>query len=95
MQRNYTCRSGEIDLVVQDSGALAFVEVKFRGRQGYGSGADHVTWTKQRRIESAARRFLQYHGHAQNQVCRFDVISISDGPNGAQIEWIKNAFEAV
>lgn len=93
--RNFTCRSGEIDLIARDGEEIAFVEVKYRTRSGYGSGAEHVTWTKQRKIVSAARFFLQYHRHPPSQVFRFDVISISDRPGGAHIEWIKSAFEAV
>lgn len=92
--RNFTCRAGEIDLIARDGAHIAFVEVKFRSRSRYGSGAEHVTRTKQARITRAAKRFLQYHRHHPSQVFRFDVVSISDGPEGATFEWIKNAFEA-
>lgn len=95
IDRNFTCRIGEIDLIVRDGAEVAFVEVKYRSRTGYGTGAEHVTWHKQRRISGAARFYLQYHRHAPSQVFRFDVISISDVPEGAEIQWIKNAFEAV
>ena len=95
IRRNFTCRSGEIDLVVRDGPEIAFVEVKYRSRSGFGSGAEHVTWHKQRRIVSAARLYLQYHKHAPSQVFRFDVVSINDQPDGAKIQWIKSAFEAV
>lgn len=95
IKRNFTCRTGEIDLIARDGPHVAFVEVKYRSRSAYGSGADHVTWHKQRRIVSAARLYLQYHNHAPSQVFRFDVISISDHPDGARIQWIKSAFEAV
>lgn len=93
--RNYRCRAGEIDLIVRDGEQIAFVEVKFRSRSGYGSGADHVTHAKRQRLIRTARHFIQYHRHPPSQVFRFDVISISDQPDGAEIQWIKNAFEAV
>jgi putative endonuclease len=95
IERNFNCRTGEIDLVVRDGSDIAFVEVKYRSRTGFGSGADHVTQTKQRRIVSAARRYVHYHRHAASQVFRFDVVSIRDAPGGVQIQWIKSAFEAV
>lgn len=95
LKRNFNCRGGEIDLVIADDGDIAFVEVKYRASAGYGDGAAHVTYTKQRRIERAARVYLQYHVHAQDQVCRFDVVSIGESPRGAKIQWIKNAFAAV
>jgi putative endonuclease len=93
--RNYSCRFGEIDLIARDGGDIAFVEVKYRSRSGYGSGAEHVTRSKQRKIVSTARQYLQNHRYAPAQVFRFDVISISDSPEGTQIQWIKSAFEAV
>jgi len=93
--RNYSCRFGEIDLIARDGEEIAFVEVKYRSRSGYGSGAEHVTRSKQRRIVSTARQYLQHHRHAPAQVFRFDVISISESPDKAQIRWIKSAFEAV
>lgn len=86
---------GEIDLVAGDGDAIAFIEIKYRSRQDFGSGAEHVTFTKQKRIVGAARRFLQYHRHASSTIFRFDVISISNSPDGAEIQWIKSAFEAV
>ena len=95
IDRNYSCRTGEIDLIIRDGAEIAFVEVKFRGSSSFGRGADHVTRTKQRRIIGAARRFVHYHRHPPSQVFRFDVISIGDGPAGAEIQWIKSAFEAV
>jgi putative endonuclease len=93
--RNFACRAGEIDLIARDGAEVAFVEVKYRSRSGFGSGADHVTRRKQRRIINAARMYLQYHEPAPSQVFRFDVISIGDGLGGARIRWIKSAFEAV
>lgn len=93
--RNYRCRTGEIDLIARDGEDVAFVEVKYRSRSGFGSGAEHVTWAKRRKLVSAARHYLRYHRHPPSQVFRFDVISISDQPDGAEIQWIKNAFEAV
>lgn len=95
LKRNFNCRGGEIDLIITDGEDLAFVEVKYRASSTYGDGAEHVTYTKQRRIERAARVYLQYHVHAPNQVCRFDVVSIGEDAGGVQIQWIKNAFDAV
>ena len=86
---------GEIDLIARDGAEVAFVEVKYRSRSGRGSGAEHVTRRKQHRLINAARMYLQCHQHAPSQVFRFDVISIGDDLNGANIKWIKSAFEAV
>jgi putative endonuclease len=94
LTRNYLCRSGEIDLVMLDGPVLVFVEVRYRQSDRYGSGADSVTPAKQRRIVSAARQFLgRYPDHGQRP-SRFDVVSIGQGAAGAEISWIRSAFDA-
>ena len=58
LNRNFRTRRGEIDLVMLDSDTLVFVEVRYRKGDRYGSAAESVTYTKQRRISSAAKQFL-------------------------------------
>jgi putative endonuclease len=94
LARNYQCRRGEIDLVMLDGPALVFVEVRYRSSDRFGSGADSVTLTKQRRIVSAARQFLGRHAQHAQRPCRFDVVSIGGGADGAELNWIRSAFEA-
>ena len=85
--RNYRCRRGEIDLVMRDGDTLAFVEVRYRKSDKFGSPAESVTLTKQRRIIQAARHYLQRHPSALD--CRFDVLALT---GDEQVEWLKNAF---
>lgn len=95
LRRNYSCRFGEIDLVMLDGPVLVFVEVRYRRSERYGSGADSVTPAKQRRISTVAQQFLgRYAAHAQRP-CRFDVVSIRGEGERAEIDWIRDAFEAV
>jgi putative endonuclease len=94
LTRNYLCRSGEIDLVMLEGPVLVFVEVRYRRSDRYGSGADSVTWTKQRRIVSAARQYLARHPDHGQRPARFDVVSIGNGDNGVEINWIRSAFDA-
>jgi putative endonuclease len=63
LERNYYCRLGEIDLIMMDRRTLVFTEVRFRRESAHGSGAESVTFTKQKRITRAAQRFLQQHQH--------------------------------
>lgn len=90
--RNWSCRHGEIDLVMIDGDSLVFVEVRMRSPRGFGSGADSVHARKQARLVHAASMFLAEHAEWQERPCRFDVLSI-DGPAGRE-EWIQDAFEA-
>lgn len=93
LQSNYRCRGGEIDLVMQDRDTLVFVEVRYRRSDAFGSGAETVGRTKQRRIVKAASRFLQQHPRWAERTCRFDVISMSGDAADPEVEWIRHAFE--
>ena len=90
---NYRCRVGEIDLVMRDGNTLVFVEVRYRRRDRFGSAAESVSRVKQHRIIRAASRYLQQHPRWANEVCRFDVVSLSGDERDPEIEWIRDAFE--
>jgi len=92
VERNWSCRHGEIDLVMRDGEVLVFVEVRLRTPRGFASGAESVDWHKQRRLAQAASVFLARHPEFQEAPCRFDVIGIA-GTDG-ELDWIRDAFEA-
>jgi putative endonuclease len=92
-QRNYRCRLGEIDLVMEDSESLIFVEVRYRRNGRFGSAIDSVTSTKQARLIAAAQHYLQQTKGAQNKPCRFDVVGITLEQVGVNsITWLRDAF---
>jgi putative endonuclease len=87
VERNFRCKGGEIDLIMQDGSTLVFVEVRMRAGTGFGGAAASVTARKQARLVIAAQTFLQrYH---MPPACRFDVIAIDAG----QMDWLRNAIE--
>lgn len=92
LQRNFSSRFGEIDLIMEDKQTLVFVEVKYRRNDYHGSGADAVTFHKQGRISRTAAWYLAKNPHRAECVCRFDVISIDPKERDEGINWIKNAF---
>jgi putative endonuclease len=86
--RNFSCPLGEIDLVMQDSSTLVFVEVRYRGSTAFGGSAASISSTKQRHMTRTAAFYLKkYHRHKPPR-CRFDVVAI----NGDKLNWIKNAL---
>lgn len=85
--RNYHCRYGEIDLIMQDSDFLVFVEVRYRQSSTFGNAAESVDQNKQRKIVFAANHYLQIH--PSSLATRFDVVAMSANQ---EIEWITNAF---
>lgn len=90
LARNYRCRGGEIDLVMQDKDSLVFVEVRYRRQSGFGSAAESVDRRKQSKLVTCARHYLQGSPDAACRPCRFDVVTLS-GPEPA-IAWIQDAF---
>ncbi|MDQ9169195.1 YraN family protein [Oxalobacteraceae bacterium R-40] len=87
VERNFHCRGGEIDLIVQKDGMLLFVEVRKRASGQFGGAAASVIPAKQARLKKAAQFYLQRY--ADPPPCRFDVIAI----DGNQLNWITNAIE--
>ena len=88
LSSNYSCRFGEIDLVMREGKTLVFVEVRQRSTNQFGGAAMSITHAKQKKISLTAQSYLQKHG---DSACRFDVVLI-DGKR--HIEWVRNAFEA-
>jgi len=88
MERNYSCRLGEIDLVLADGDTLVFAEVRLRRNLDYGGAAASIIAAKRQRILRAARHYLS--GRPERP-CRFDVILL-DALDPDRIEWIKDAF---
>jgi putative endonuclease len=89
LEKNFTTKAGEVDLIMQDDSMLVFVEVRYRKNTDFGGAAASVTPNKQRRIIKAALAYQQKH--APQSSMRFDVIAI-EGDNTA-IDWIKSAFD--
>jgi putative endonuclease len=89
--RNWRCRFGEIDLVMQDGATLVFIEVRLRSRGDFGGAAASVTRAKQKKLLATARQYLA--GLPEVPPCRFDVIAMTD--KAAEPEWLQNAFDDV
>ena len=99
IERNFNCRFGEIDLIMQDNDSLVFVEVRYRRNNNFGSGAETITANKQSKLIKTASAYLQRHAKLNQYPARFDVISIT-GPiettniENIKFDWIENAFGA-
>ena len=94
LDRNYRCRSGEIDVVARQGDTTVFVEVKERRGTAHGAGYEAVTVGKRRRLISAARLYAAVRGLSEAPL-RFDVISIDWTADGApMIRHEPGAFDA-
>lgn len=92
VHRNYSCKLGEIDLVMRDSEVLVFVEVRFRSSTSQVPACETVDLRKQRKLVRTARHFLLWNPCFAESPCRFDVLGISACGGDTQFEWIPNAF---
>ena len=92
---NYSCRYGEIDLIVQNRQYLVFVEVKLRKSADFAAAREFVDAKKQARIKTTAELWLSQHETALQP--RFDVIEIY-APDGIEtkrprIHHLEDAFQ--
>ena len=90
IERNYTCRSGEIDRIAEHEGVLCFVEIKARANSAFGRAVESVSMQKQRRIGRAAATYLAQH--PTDRACRFDVVAMDLEAGTWRFTWVRNAF---
>lgn len=90
--RNYAFRGGEIDLVMADGDAVAFVEVKTRRSEDFAPAHAAVNYGKQVKLTRTAKRFLgQYK--LSDRPLRFDIITVLLSETGPpEIRHYQNAF---
>ena len=93
LARNWSCRSGELDLVMLDGDTVVFVEVRARRHSAWCGALESIDARKRGKLVIAAELFLQQESRWARHPCRFDVVAIStDG--ATRLDWIKNAFDA-
>lgn|SRR5437764_591550 len=95
LDRNWRVREGELDLVVERAGTVAFCEVKTRRSDAFGLPVEAVTARKQRRLRALARQWLASGaaGRARPAQLRFDVASVRpDSVQGWTVDVLEGAF---
>lgn len=95
--RNYRTARGEIDIIADDGGILAFIEVRMRSGSAFGGAEESIDRRKRQRIIAAARHFLA-NGSSAEPLCRFDAMLLtpptSPAADGYAVEWLRDAFRA-
>lgn len=90
--RNWRCRIGELDLVVQRGGLLVICEVKTRRGTRLGAGFDAVDARKRRKLRAVGEVFLQ-RTRVRPVAVRFDVASVRLRLDGsAVVDVFEDAF---
>ena len=87
LERNYSTKVGELDIIAQDRDTIVFVEVKARENANFGQPIESITPQKVRHIIRTAQWYLSAK-RKFNSPCRFDVIEVLRG----EVAHVKNAF---
>ena len=105
--QNFSCRRGEIDLIMKDEDQLVFIEVRYRSQNNHGTAVETITLKKQKRITLAAQYYLHKNQLTEKVSCRFDIVAAgksaktyhndtcpdTNSIRGSEIRWLKNAFD--
>ena len=102
LARNFTCRLGEIDLVMLDRGTpaknvrdqIVFVEIRYRNPNARGDGLASVGAGKRAKLIRTAAVYLQANPKLAEMPCRFDVVACGGTPDCPSFDWIRAAFDA-
>lgn len=95
LARNWRCREGELDIVASRGRTLVFCEVKTRRSTAFGTPAEAITVTKQRRLRVLAGRWLaqrERHDRPFYDEMRFDVASVTPAGDALAVEVLEAAF---
>lgn len=86
-------RSGhrDVDLIARQGGVVAFVEVKARRGDAFGSPVEAVHARKRRELSRSAQVWVDRHGAANAQY-RFDVIGVLLDGERVRVRHVPDAF---
>lgn len=93
LDRNYTVRGGEIDIIAAKNGTTVFVEVKTRKEDPLEEGEQAITRLKKKRIVAAAQRYID-EVMKNCETCRFDVAVVTVSDKAVKhLKYYVNAFD--
>lgn len=92
LDSNFSCRLGEIDLLMRDGDTLVVTEVRYRA-SGVEDALYSIGFQKRQRLRRATLKFLQDNPALAEWPLRFDVVAIGGSLNEPQITWIADAFQ--
>lgn len=88
LNRNFTIRGGEIDIIAKDKDTLVFIEVKARYSNSFGTALESITYWKLKSLQKTALFYIQKIRWGDRPY-RFDLVAIDHKDKIPQIEHIK------
>ncbi len=95
VEKNFSCRQGEVDIIAKDGRYLCFIEVKYRKDEEFGLPEEAVSLKKQKKICKVSKFYLYSKYKSFDIPVRYDVVAISVTDGILSFRWIKNAFDYV
>lgn len=97
LERNFTCKHGEIDIIAFHDGKVVFVEVRSVTDPALVDPIASINRAKQRRIIRTAERYAAINNlRNENVILRFDVVGVhyDQSDELKELEHIVDAFRA-
>jgi putative endonuclease len=100
LERNYRCRLGEVDLILEqtirknagrEENRIIFVEVKTRRKTDSVSPRELISYGKQWHISRVAQNYLASR-RLKDTSCDFAVLIVDWSEGSPRFEWIEEAF---
>ena len=90
LARRWRAAGREIDLVAEREGLVALIELKTRRAGGLAPPSAAVDWRKRRQLAAAGAAAASRWAAARE--LRFDVIAVTWGPAGPEVDHLEDAF---
>lgn len=91
IERNFSCRQGELDIIAKDKNEIVFIEVKTRTNKAYGEPIDAITYYKKKHLLRSVQYYL-YLKNLENSYVRIDVIQIYKKSDKLYLSHIKGVI---
>lgn len=90
IEKNFSSKYGEVDIIAQKDNVIAFVEVKLRQNPAFYL-SELITGSKQNKIIKTALWYIG-NNNFSDMIFRFDVALLEPIKNDYKITYIENAF---
>lgn len=91
MAHRFRMKRLEVDLIARKGSVVAFIEVKTRHGNAFGSPFEAITWSKRREIGRVAQAWVTRNGRP-GDTFRFDVVGVVMSAGRQQISHLPDAF---
>ncbi|MBT3784845.1 YraN family protein [bacterium] len=92
IDRNYTWKGGELDLIFERDEILVFVEVRTREEDAFMHPLETIDDRKCAKIKRTAFYYYEREWKKES-LCQFDIITLIGNPDGYKLEHFERAFE--